>query len=310
MADRPIPQRVDPSALKQRLGGTGVWLASLSAAPVDEARRAAVEIERLGYTTLWIGETPAGREALTHAALLLAATERLQVATGIANIYARDAVAAANGARTLADAWGNRFVLGLGVSHAPLVTTRGHDYGKPVAAMRDYLDAMDAASFQAPLSEEPPRVLAALRRRMLELAATRAQGAHPYFVTPEHTAQAREILGPGPVLAPEQAVVAGTDPATARATARKYAATYLALPNYVNNLRELGFSDRDFEGGGSDALIDAVVPWGDPEAITGRVRAHRDAGADHVCVQPIAPTLAEQLEHLRLLAPALLELSR
>ncbi|GII58727.1 LLM class F420-dependent oxidoreductase [Planotetraspora thailandica] len=302
---RTAPRPPEPSIVKQRLGRAGAWLGSLSPAPADEARAAAVEIERLGYTTLWFGETPTSRESLAHAALLLSATQRLQVATGIANIYARDAVAAANGARTLAEAWGGRFTLGLGVSHAPLVTTRGHDYSKPVATMRAYLDAMDATSFAAPIAEEPPRLLAALRRKMLELAATQAQGAHPYFTTPEHTAMAREVLGPDPVLAPEQAVVVNTDPAQARAIARRYASLYLGLPNYVNNLRELGFSDRDFEGGGSDALIDAIIPWGDPETIGAHVRAHHEAGADHVCVQPLAGTLAEQLEHLRLLAPVL-----
>jgi probable F420-dependent oxidoreductase len=305
MADRTAPRPPDPSTVKQRLGTAGVWLGSLSPAPADAARAAAAEIERLGYTTLWFGENPTGREPLVHAALLLSATQHLQVATGIANIYARDAVAAANGARTLAEAWGDRFTLGLGVSHAPLVTSRGHDYSRPVATMRAYLDAMDSTSFAAPIKQEPPRLLAALRRKMLELAATRAQGAHPYFVTPEHTAMARDVLGPEPVLAPEQAVVLNTDPAQARAIARRYASLYLSLPNYVNNLRELGFSDRDFEGGGSDALIDAIVPWGDPESVGARIRAHHQAGADHVCVQPLAVTLAEQLEHLRLLAPVI-----
>jgi probable F420-dependent oxidoreductase len=140
---------------------------------------------------------------------------------------------------------------------------------------------------------------------MLELARTRAQGVHTYFVTPEHTARARAILGPEPILAPEQAVVLETDPERARAAAREYASFYLKLPNYLNNLRELGFSDSDFEDGGSDALIDAVVTWGDVDTIAQRVRDHHDAGADHVCVQPIGDTLAQQVEHLRLLAPVL-----
>jgi probable F420-dependent oxidoreductase len=304
MADR-TARPVDPSTVKQRLGRTGVWLASFSSVPADMVRQAAAEIEGLGYSALWFGETPMSREALTQAALLLSATQRLQVATGIANIYARDAVAAANGANTLAEAWGDRFVLGLGVSHAPLVTTRGHDYSKPVDTMRAYLDAMDTTSFGVPSAPTAPRILAALRRKMLELAGTRAQGAHPYFTTPEHTAMAREVLGPEPVLAPEQAVVVTTDVSQGRAIARKYAAAYLAMPNYLNSLRELGFSDRDFEGGGSDALIDAVIPSGDPETIGEHVRAHHQAGADHVCVQPIAGTLAEQLEALRLLAPVI-----
>ncbi|WP_432926843.1 TIGR03620 family F420-dependent LLM class oxidoreductase [Microbispora sp. CA-135349] len=297
---------VDMGELRRRLGRTGVWLSSLAATPAARVREAAAEIEELGYATLWVGETPAGREAFTHAALLLSATGRLRVATGIANIYGRDPVAAANGAATLAEAWDQRFVLGLGVSHKPLVTSRGHDYSAPLEYMRDYLGAMDQATFGAPLAETPPRVLAALRRRMLELAARRAQGAHTYFVPPEHTAKARDLIGSAPVLAPEQAVVVETDAGRAREIAREYAALYLSLPNYTKNLRELGFSDDDFADGGSDRLIDAIVVWGEPETIAERIRAHHDAGADHVCVQPLADSVDTQLEHLRLLAPALL----
>ncbi|WP_030508781.1 TIGR03620 family F420-dependent LLM class oxidoreductase [Microbispora rosea] len=306
MAERTQPPTVEPSQLRRRLGRTGVWLSSLAATPAAEARSAAAEIEELGYPALWIGETPFGREAFTHAALLLSATARLHVATGIANIYGRDPVAAANAAATLAEAWDQRFVLGLGVSHKPLVTPRGHDYSAPLAYMWDYLDGMDRASIELPQTETPPRMLAALRHRMLKLAARRTQGAHTYFVPPEHSAKAREILGPDPVLAPEQAVVVETDPDRAREIAREYAAMYLSLPNYTNNLRELGFSDDDFAGGGSDRLIDAIVVWGEPETIAERVRAHHDAGADHVCVQPLAGSVGTQIEHLRLLAPALL----
>ncbi|MGW7003068.1 TIGR03620 family F420-dependent LLM class oxidoreductase [Streptomyces sp. NPDC054933] len=305
MAERTTPPPVDLAALKQRLGRTGVWLSSLSTVAADEERRAVAVIEELGYGTLWFGEGTAGKEALTHAAVLLSASRRLMIATGIANIYGRDATAAASGANTLSEAWQGRFLLGLGVSHLPLVSGRGHDYAKPVSTMRAYLDAMDATPFDAPLPDPVPRVLAALRPKMLELAATRAQGAHPYFVTPEHTRRAREVLGPGPLLAPEQAVVVDTDPERARATARGYAARYLALPNYVNNLRELGFSDSDFDNGGSDALIDAVVPWGDLETLREHIREHFRAGADHVAVQPIAQRLDRQLDDLRLLAPVL-----
>lgn len=305
MAEPTQPPSAEPSELRRRLGRTGVWLASLAATPAARAREAAREIEGLGYSALWVGETPVGREALTHAALLLSATDTLQVATGIANIYGRDPIAAANGAAALAEGWGDRFVLGLGVSHKPLVTGRGHDYDSPLRFMRDYLDGMDGASSGVPLAATPPRVLAALRRKMLELAAERTQGAHTYFVPPEHTARAREILGPDPVLAPEQAVVVERDTDRAREIARGYAAMYLALPNYVNNLRELGFSDADFDDGGSDRLIDAIVARGEPEAIAERVRAHHEAGADHVCVQPLADSVDVQIEHLRLLAPAL-----
>jgi probable F420-dependent oxidoreductase len=305
MAERtPLPP-VDLPALKTRLGRIGVWLLSLSTVSADQERHAVATIEGLGYGTLWVGESPTGKEALTHAALLLSASRRLMIATGIASIYGRDATAAATGANTLSEAWQGRFVLGLGVSHLPYVSGRGHQYGKPVSTMRAYLDAMDATAYDAPVSKPVPRVLAALRPKMLELAATRAQGAHTSFVTPEHTRRARQPLGPDPLLAPEQAVVVDTDPARARATARQYAAPYLSMPNYLNSLRELGFSDSDFEGGGSDALIDAVVPWGEPESLGERIREHYRAGADHVAVQPVARTLDQQLEDLRRLAPTL-----
>jgi probable F420-dependent oxidoreductase len=296
---------LDLAALRTRLGRTGVWLMSGGRVPAAEERQAAIAIEQLGYGALWFGEAAGGRESLTHAAMLLCATERLVVATGIANIFARDAVAMANGADGLAERWPQRFVLGLGVSHAGSVTARGHDYSRPLTAMRDYLDGMDEATFAVPLAEPTPRVLAALRPGMLRLAARRAHGAHPYFVPREHTALARETLGPDPILAPEQAVVVETDPDRARAAARAYAAGYLRLPNYVNNLLALGWSQSDVADGGSDALIDAVVPWGSPEAVAEHVRAQHEAGADHVCVQPIADTLDQQVEHLRQLAPLL-----
>ncbi|MDN3352992.1 TIGR03620 family F420-dependent LLM class oxidoreductase [Actinomadura sp. DC4] len=303
MAQRTPPAPSDLAAVKHRLGRVGVWFISASAASAEVERPAVVAIEQFGYSAFWFGENPSSKEAFTHAAALLSWTEHMQVASGIANIWGRDASAAANGAATLADTWGNRFVLGLGVSHAPLVDTRGHDYGKPLAVMRSYLEAMDTVPFALPLAEAPPRLIAALRPKMLELSKTHAQGAHTYFTTPEHTRRARDILGDEPVLAVEQAVVLDTDEGSARAAAREYADRYLKLPNYQNHLRELGFTDDDLKG--SDALVDAVVAWGDPDAIAERVRAHHDAGADHVCVQTIAPTIEQQTEHLRELAPAL-----
>ncbi|MEU6717286.1 LLM class F420-dependent oxidoreductase [Nonomuraea sp. NPDC046802] len=290
------------AALKRRLGRVGVWTSTLSGEPASFEREAAAELESLGYGALWIGETPKSKEALTHAAILLGATRRLTIATGIANIWARDAVAAVNGANALAEAYDDRFVLGLGVSHAPAVSARGHDYRKPVSAMRAYLDAMDATQYEGPLPQPAPRLLAALRTRMLELAAERAHGAHPYFVTPEHTARARAALGPDPVLAPEQTVVLDTDPERARRTARRFMQLYLGLPNYTNNLRDLGWSEEDLAGGGSDALVDAIVAWGEPDTIIERVRAHLDAGADHVCVQALADTPRDMLADLRVLA--------
>ncbi|MEV0622714.1 TIGR03620 family F420-dependent LLM class oxidoreductase [Nonomuraea sp. NPDC050404] len=299
-----MPGTDEIEALKRRLGRVGVWNVTLSGEPAAAEREVAAEVESLGFGALWIGETPNGKEALAHAAILLGATSRLTVATGIANIWARDATAAANGANTLAEAYDGRFLLGLGVSHAPAVSVRGHDYGKPVSAMRTYLDAMDATEYAGPLPRPAPRVLAALRPRMLELAARRSYGAHPYFVTPEHTARARAVLGPEPVLAPEQTVILETDPDRARQTARRFTSRYLALSNYANNLLDLGWSEADLADGGSDALVDAVVAWGDPEAIVERVRAHHDAGADHVCLQPLAADPKELLEHLRVLARA------
>ncbi|MFD0477534.1 LLM class flavin-dependent oxidoreductase [Nonomuraea thailandensis] len=186
-----MPETSEIEALKRRMGRVGVWNATLSREPASFEREAAAEIESLGFKTLWVGETPNGKESLAHAAILLGATSSLTVATGIASIWARDPVAAANGANALAEAYESRFLLGLGVSHAPAVTARGHDYRKPVSAMRHYLDAMDASEYAGPLAESAPRVLAALRPKMLELAAQRASGAHPYFV-PRSTPPARE----------------------------------------------------------------------------------------------------------------------
>jgi probable F420-dependent oxidoreductase len=297
---------VDRDALRRRLGPVGVW-GALAARSSAEERPAAAEIERFGYTALWFGEGPSNKEAFAHAAILLAATARIVVATGIASIYARDATAMQNAGLTLAEAYPGRFVLGLGISHRPLVEPRGHDYGKPVAAMRAYLDAMERAKWTPPQPPEPlPRVLAALRQRMLELARDRTDGAHPYLVTPEHTARARAVLGPRPVLAPEQAVVIETDAARARAAGRQHLAFYLTLPNYVNNFREMGFGDADLAGGGSDRLVDALVAWGDVGAVAERVRQHHAAGADHVAIQAIATEPGRALDDLRVLAPALL----
>jgi probable F420-dependent oxidoreductase len=291
---------------RDRLGATGVWLGSLGGVPAAEGAAAAAEIERLGYGALWFGEA-LGKEAFTHAGLLLAATERIVVATGIANIWVRDASAADAAAQTLGEAHPGRFLLGLGVSHAPLVNLRGHDYGRPLAAMRAYLDGIDATSYAGPPATPPvPIVLAALRPKMVALARERTAGAHPYLVTPEHTAQTRELLGDGPLLAPEQTVLLDDDPATARATARGFLSMYLALPNYARNLLELGFEEHELVDGGSDRLVDALVAWGDAEAIAARLDAHRAAGADHVAIQPLGETVEAQLAQLRELAPLVL----
>ena len=291
-----------------QLGRVGLWTFQLDLQPASRARELAAEVEDLGYGAIWLPEL-AGRDPLVGSTLLLGATERLTVATGIAGIYGRDALAMACGHKTVTEAFPDRFVLGLGVSHAPAVEgLRGHVYGPPLTAMRKYLDAMDAAPyFAAPPSTEPVRMLAALGPKMLELAARRSAGAHPYFVPVEHTAIARERLGPEAVLAPEQKVVLETDPDTARAVARKAMAMYLGLPNYTNNLRRLGYGDDDLAGGGSDRLVDAIVAWGDESTIRSRVRAHHDAGADHVAVQVLPHGVTDPpIEEWRRLAPVLL----
>jgi probable F420-dependent oxidoreductase len=295
------------AAARERLGRVGVWSGFVTRTSAAAEREVAVELEELGYGALWFGEGPRNKEILAHSAILLAATRTIAIATGIANIWVRDATAAANGANALGEAFDDRFVFGIGVSHAPIVDSRGHDYGRPLAAMRAYLDALEEISYDAPAPASPvPLVLAALRPRMLELSRDRTAGAHPYFTPPEHTAKAREILGAGPLLAPEQAVVLETDPTRAREIAREHTAGYLRMPNYVNNLRDLGFGDDDLAGAGSDRLVDAIVAWGDLDAIRARVRAHHDAGADHVAVLALAPTLEAAQAQLRELAPALL----
>ncbi|MFF4622401.1 LLM class F420-dependent oxidoreductase [Nonomuraea jabiensis] len=291
------------------IGRVGVWHPMIGKAPAEEARHAAATIESLGYGSLWVNEGLGSKEPLVMSAVLLAATRRIAVGTGIANLWVRDATAMAAGAAALGDAFPDRFLLGIGVSHAPLVAGRGHDYAKPLAAMRTYLEAMDQADRTLPVPSTPaPRVLAALRPKMLELSRDLADGAHSYFVPPEHTAQARRILGPGPLLIPEQAVVLESDPARAREIARAHMSHYLTLPNYLNNLRTLGFTDEDFAGGGSNRLADAIVAWGDADAIRKRVHAHLDAGADHVVIQPLSPDtpdLAHALTQLTDLAQPL-----
>jgi probable F420-dependent oxidoreductase len=272
--------------LRGALGSVGVWSFALQALPARGEIEALATLEGLGYRATWIPESLGSKEVFAHAGLLLAGSRTMVVATGIANIYARDPMAMANGARALAEAYPGRFVLGVGVSHAPSVARRGGVYERPVERMTAYLDAMDGVAYGAPLPPRPvPLILAALGPRMLELAAERADGAHPYFVPVEHTVMARARLGPGPVLAVEQTAVLGTDPGRARATAREFAARYLATENYANNLRRLGWSEEDLAGGGSDRLIDAVVVQGDVGAVVARVREHLAAGADHVGVQ-------------------------
>jgi probable F420-dependent oxidoreductase len=294
-----------------RLDPIGAWCAAFTVAPADEGRAAVREIEGLGYGTLWYPEGLGTRESFTNAAVLLAATEQIRVCSGIANIWARDAVSTANAARVLADAFDDRFLLGLGVSHPRQVEPRGHRYRRPVATMRAYLESMDEDPFVSPdgqaVTRPPvPRVLAALRPPMLRLAAELALGAHTFLVPVEHTRRAREILGPEPLLVVEQKVVLEDVPAAARDRAPAALAWYLDPPNYVVNLRWLGFSDDDLADGGSDALAQALVVAGDELAIAERCREHLDAGASQVAIQPLEAGDPFGRESFRRLAPVLL----
>ena len=293
------------------LGLIGIWTGMLDQVPSARAAEFAAEIEELGYGAIWIPEA-VGRDPFVMATLLLAGTSSIPVATGIANIYARDAMTMANAQRSVAEAFEGRFLLGLGVSHQHLVEgLRKHDYSRPLSHMRWYLERMHKAVFMAHGPEElPEMVLAALGPKMLQLSAEATAGAHPYFVPPEHTAVARETMGSDAALYPEQMVILDTDAASARALARKSMAIYLGLPNYANNLLRLGFSQADIDGGPgggpSDRLVDAIVVWGTPEQIAARVRAHLDAGADHVGVQVLADDPDTTAEGWRILAPVLL----
>jgi probable F420-dependent oxidoreductase len=289
------------------LGRVGIWTFHLDLLPAARARETAQQIEELGYGSIWLPEA-VNRDAIVHSTLLLGATRRLVVGTGIVPIYSRDAMTCNAAWRTLEEAFPGRFVLGIGVSHKPMVeAVRRTEFRPPLPAMRRYLDDMDTALFFAPQpTTAPRRVLAALGPKMLALAAERADGALPYHVTPEHTAGAREILGPGKLLIPEQTVVLSTDPDEARRVARQGLAIYMDVPNYRNSWRRLGFTDDDLSAGGSDRFVDAIVAWGDEEAIRTRVQAHHDAGADHVCIQVLPANGPTPIDEWRRLAPVLL----
>lgn len=289
------------------IGRVGIWYGGIDALTTPEAKRAAQVVEELGFGALWVAEA-VGRDPFVSSAVLLSATTRLPLATGIANIYARDPMTMLAGQKTLAEAYPGRFLLGLGVSHHHLVArVRQHDYSKPYSYMVDYLDRMDSALFMARAADDDGgRVLAALGPKMLELSAAKANGAHPYFTTPEHTSTARGILGADALLAPEQMVVLETDATEARRIARAGMAVYLRAPNYLNNLRRLGFGDDDFADGGTDRLVDAIVAWGTEEQVARRVGEHHAAGADHVCVQVLQDGMSMPEAQWRRLAPALL----
>jgi probable F420-dependent oxidoreductase len=281
------------------LGPIGVWWSGSWKSPEAGVPDAATELESMGYGALWSsGRFEPGLSP--HFESQLSSTSRIPVASGIVSIWATEPEDVGRAVAQLDERFPGRFLLGLGASHSAIV----EGYRKPYSRMVEYLDALDALG-DRPV---PPdrRMLAALGPRMLELAAARSAGAHPYFVTVEHTARARSIMGDGPLLAPEVAVVLDEDPASARAAARAYAGGYLQLPNYASNLRAFGYGDEDFDGNGSDRLIDALVPWGDVETVAARVREHHDAGADHVCMQVVAPYDSGPLAQYRELAGALL----
>ena len=291
---------------RSTLVGTGVWEMALRYGDPGLAADSAAEIEALGYSAVWIPDT--GGDLFGAMANLLGSTRSLTVASGILNIWMQDAAGSARRYEELVTEYGPRVLVGLGVSHAPLIdqVLDPGMFRKPMAKTAAYLDELDAATPALPVGA---RVLAALGPKMLELARDRTAGAHPYLVTPDHTATAREILGSGKLLAPEQGVVLETDPDRARAIARKNMGHYFGLPNYVNNWRRSGFTDADVVAPGSDRLVDAIVAWGDETAIAAKVQQHRDAGADHVCIQVMTDRddlATVPLEQWRRLAPALM----
>ncbi len=289
--------------LRSRLGRIGIWMPPPAWIGADPAATAAA-IENAGFTSVWIGGGNATPDAFELLRPLLAGSSRLIVATGIANIWAWQPARMRSDAAALAAEFPGRFILGLGVSHEHLVKSLGHEYERPLAKMEKFLDELDHPAGYGADSELPPMVLAALGPRMLTLSAERTEGAHPYFTPPEHTAYARKVLGSSPLLVPEQALSLAAAQAGGRAAGRAYAERYLRMPNYTRNLRRFGFGPDDLEGGGSDRLIEAIIPSG-AAAVADRVRAHLDAGADHVVVQPLDDAGAFAAGQLADLASAL-----
>jgi probable F420-dependent oxidoreductase len=287
-----------------RLSGTGIWSGGLRYGDAGEAVEAAAELETLGYSALWVPD--AGGELFESVERLLGATTGITVATGILNLWMHTPDETADAFARFTQQYGDRLLIGVGVSHAPLIdATEAGRYRHPLASTASFLDGLDAAVQPLPSDR---RVLAALGPKMLELARDRTAGTHPYNVTPEHTAAAREAIGPTGLVLPEQAVALERDPTVARALGRSHLAIYLSLPNYVNNLRRLGFGDDDVADGGSDRLIDAMVAWGSEEAIRQRIDQHREAGADHVCIQVLSDAaLGLPMAEWRALAPVLVD---
>ncbi len=271
--------------LRSRLGRVGIWMPPPERTGADPAATAAA-IERAGFTSVWVGGGNATPDAFARLRPLLAGSSRLIVATGIANVWAWEPAQMRSEAAALTAEFPGRFILGLGVSHAPLVASLGHTYQRPLVKMERFLDELDHPAAHGGDSGLPPIVLAALGPKMLELSRDAAQGAHPYFTTPEHTAFARSVLGDSPLLVPEQAVSLAREAAAGLAAGRAYAERYLRMPNYTRNLKRFGFGPADFANGGSDRLISAIIPYG-PATVLERVRGHLDAGADHVVIQPL-----------------------
>jgi probable F420-dependent oxidoreductase len=266
------------------LGRFGIWSSTRQWRDSNEMAEAAAELDQLGITALWLG---GANGDLQQVRTILGASQRMAVATGIVNIWQYSAPDVAASTDAVNRAYPGRFLLGVGVGHAPSTEAMGLRYERPYEKMVEYLDALDAAP--TPVARED-RALAALGPRLLKLSAERSAGAHPYLVNPEHTASARSVMGAGPLLAPDQKVVLESDPTRAREIARKSVSLYLRLPNYTNNLRRLGFADEDLAEPGSDRLVDSVVVWGGVDAMLARVKAHHDAGADHVCVNVVTDT--------------------
>ncbi len=287
------------------IGGIGLWQ-GLDAHPAGQVREAVAELDEQGWPCLWIPETVA-RDPFVAAGVMLGATTKLRIATGIASMWARDAMTTANAARTLNEAYDGRFLLGLGASHHTITEwVRKHDYSKPFSTMQTYLERMDASMFKGVEPAEPTtRVIAALGPKMLALGAEMTDGVHTYFVPVEHTAIARAAVGPDKIVATEQMIILDSDPSSARETARTHMEVYCGLPNYANNLMRLGFSEVEIAGM-DDRLVDAIVAWGDVDAIAARVRAHHEAGASHVCLQVLRPDREMPSAEWRELADALL----
>ena len=267
------------------LGRIGLWTFALDVQPMAKAQEAAAEIDEMGFGTVWLPEA-VGREIFSSSALILSATKNINVASGIASIAARTAHTMQSGWKTLSEAFPGRFVLALGVSHSHMVTKLHKlSYDKPYSNMVEYLDVMDKSPYAGAAPQSPMyRMIGALGPKMLQLSAERTAGAHPYFTTPQHTAEARALMGAKPLIAPEIAVIFETDKDKARATARKFMSTYTRLPNYANNLMRLGFTQDDVTNQ-SDRLVDEIVTWGTRDKIAARIKEHHDAGANHVCVQ-------------------------